>query len=133
MPKQMKNFRKTFIIVFIAALLAIQAKAQQVPLYNQYYHANSLINTAGAVFENQRYLSFVYRDQFGGLLGAPRNFALAYNSAVRNGMAFTANLTTADIGFTSQYKFSGGIGYKLSEREMKDSPWVCKRASHFSV
>jgi outer membrane protein OmpA-like peptidoglycan-associated protein len=49
----------------------------------------------------------------GGLVGAPKNFALAYNSTFRNKLAFTGNVTTADIGFTSQVKFSGGIGYKL--------------------
>ena len=109
----MKNLLRNFILVFSVALMALEAKAQQVPLFNQYYHANSLVNTAGAVFENQRYLSFVYRDQFGGLIGSPKNFALAYNSAVKNGMAFTGNITTADIGFTSQVKLSGGLGYRL--------------------
>jgi len=113
MQKQMKNISKIFILVFTVALMGQKAKAQQVPLYNQYFNATSLVNTAGATFENKRYLSFVYRDQFGGLIGSPKNFALAYNSTVRNNMAFTANLTTADIGFTSQLKFSGGLGYKL--------------------
>lgn len=109
----MKNLSKIFILVFTVALMATDIKAQQVPLFNQYFHANSLVNTAGAVFENQRYLSFVYRDQFGGLIGSPKNFALAYNSTVRNRMAFTGNISTADIGFTSQIKLSGGMGYKL--------------------
>lgn len=113
MQKQMKNISNIFILVFILAFTANEARAQQVPLFNQYYNASSLVNTAGAVFENHRYLSFVYRDQFGGLIGSPKNFAMAYNSTVRNKMAFTANLTTADIGFTSQFKFSGGFAYKL--------------------
>ena len=113
MHKQMKNIRNKFILVFTMALIAIGAKAQQVPLYNQYFNAGTLAYPSGAVFQEHRYISLVYRDQFGGLVGAPKNFALAYNSTFRNKLAFTGNLTTADIGFTSQVKFSGGIGYKL--------------------
>lgn len=109
----MKNISKIFILVLLVALASTKAQAQQVPLFNQYYHAGSLVNTAGTVFDNQRYLSFVYRDQFGGLVGSPKNFALAYNSSVRNRIGFTGNLTTADIGFTSQLKLSAGMAYKL--------------------
>ena len=113
MHKQMKNIRNKFILVFTMALIAIGVKAQQVPLYNQYFNAGTLAYPSGAVFQEHRYISLVYRDQFGGLVGAPKNFALAYNSTFRNKLAFTGNVTTADIGFTSQVKFSGGIGYKL--------------------
>ncbi|WP_273277411.1 PorP/SprF family type IX secretion system membrane protein [Roseivirga sp.] len=109
----MKNIRNKFILVFTMALMAIGAKAQQVPLYNQYFNAGTLAYPSGAVFQEHRYISLVYRDQFWGLVGAPKNFALAYNSTFRNKLAFTGNVTTADIGFTSQVKFSGGIGYKL--------------------
>lgn len=109
----MKNIRNKFILVFTMALIAIGAKAQQVPLYNQYFNAGTLAYPSGAVFQEHRYISLVYRDQFGGLVGAPKNFALAYNSTFRNKLAFTGNVTTTDVGFTSQVKFSGGIGYKL--------------------
>ncbi|WP_286756138.1 PorP/SprF family type IX secretion system membrane protein [Roseivirga sp. UBA838] len=113
MHKQMKNIRNKFILAFTMALIAVGAKAQQVPLYNQYFNAGTLAYPSGAVFQEHRYISLVYRDQFGGLVGAPKNFALAYNSTFRNKLAFTGNLTTADIGFTSQVKLSGGVGYKL--------------------
>ena len=113
MTKQMKNFTQRFILVFTMALVAMSLKAQQVPLFNQYYYTSSLAYPSATVFQEQRYLSLVYRDQYGGLLGAPQNFAFAYNSVLRGRTAFSANLTTADIGFTSQIKLSGGIGLKL--------------------
>ena len=113
MQKQMKNLRNIFILAFTLALIANSTKAQQVPLFNQYYYSGSLAYPSGTVFQENRYVSFVYRDQFGGLVGSPKNFALAYNSAVKNRVAFNSNITTADIGFTSQIKVSGGIGYKL--------------------
>ncbi|PIQ49313.1 MAG: hypothetical protein COW03_05815 [Cytophagales bacterium CG12_big_fil_rev_8_21_14_0_65_40_12] len=113
MQNQMKNTKAKFIMVFILALIAIKAKAQQVPLFNQYYYSPSLAYSSGTVFEEDRYISLIFRDQFGGLIGSPKNFALAYNSAVHNKIAFSGNITTADIGFTSQVKLSGGLGYKL--------------------
>ena len=113
MQKQMKNLRNIFILAFTLALIANSAQAQQVPLFNQYYYSGSLAYPSSTVFQENRYVSFVYRDQFGGLVGSPKNFALAYSTAVKNKMAFSGNVTTADIGFTSQVKISGGMGYKL--------------------
>lgn len=113
MQKQMKNISRLFILVFTLALMATQVRAQQVPLFNQYYYSGSLAYPSTTVFQENRYVSLVYRDQFGGLVGSPKNFALGYNTTVHNGMAFSGNITTADIGFTSQIKLSAGVGYKV--------------------
>lgn len=113
MKKQMKKTLVQIIVMLALALIAGRAEAQQVPLYNQYYYAPSLAYPSGTVFGDTRYLSFVYRDQFGGLIGSPKNFGFAYLGQQRGRKAFSANITTADIGFTSQIKLSGGMGYKL--------------------
>ncbi|GAB5525206.1 MAG: hypothetical protein Roseis2KO_30780 [Roseivirga sp.] len=113
MNYQMKNIARQLIVIFFLALMAGQVYAQQVPLFNQYYYSPSLAYPSGTVFEENRYLHLVFRDQFGGLIGSPKNFALSYNGTVRGRTAFSANVTTADIGFTSQVKISGGLGYKL--------------------
>lgn len=113
MQKQMKNLYVKFVAIFILTLLVSEVRAQQVPLFNQYYYAGNIAYPSSNVFEENRYLHLVFRDQFGGLIGSPKNFALSYNGAVRGRTAFSANITTADIGFTSQVKISGGIGYKL--------------------
>ncbi|MCE7991918.1 MAG: PorP/SprF family type IX secretion system membrane protein [Roseivirga sp.] len=109
----MKNLYVKFVAIFILTLLVSEVRAQQVPLFNQYYYAGNIAYPSSNVFEENRYLHLVFRDQFGGLIGSPKNFALSYNGAVRGRTAFSANITTADIGFTSQVKISGGIGYKL--------------------
>jgi type IX secretion system PorP/SprF family membrane protein len=113
MKSQMKNISIRIIAVFFLALIAGELRAQQVPLYNQYYYAPSLAYPSGAVFGDTRSVSFVYRDQFGGLVGSPKNFGLAYTGSKRGKKAFSANVTAVDIGFTSQVKLSGGMGYKL--------------------
>lgn len=113
MQKQMKNIYGKFVALFILTLLVGEVRAQQVPLFNQYYYAGNIAYPSGNVFEEDRYLHLVFRDQFGGLIGSPKNFALSYNGAIKGRTAFSANITTADIGFTSQVKLSGGMGYKL--------------------
>lgn len=113
MQKQMKNIYGKFVVLFILTLLVSEVRAQQVPLFNQYYYAGNIAYPSGNVFEENRYLHLVFRDQFGGLIGSPKNFALSYNGAVKGRTAFSAHITTADIGFTSQVKLSGGMGYKL--------------------
>ncbi len=113
MQKQMKSIIRIFIAAFTLALTAIEAEAQQVPLFNQYYYSGNLAYPSTTVFQENRYVSLIYRDQFGGLVGSPKNFALGYNTTMRNGMAFSGNITTADIGFTSQIKLSAGVGYKV--------------------
>lgn len=112
MKKQLRTQLTLFLITLLVAV-APKAEAQQVPLYNQYYYSGTIAFPSASPFAEARYLSFVYRDQFGGLVGAPTNFAFAYNSSINEKTGFNANITTADIGFTSQVKVSGGIGYKL--------------------
>lgn len=113
MQKQMKNIYAKFVAILLLTLTVSEVKAQQVPLFNQYYNASNIAYPSGNVFEENRYLHLVFRDQFGGLVGSPKNFALSYNGTVKGRTAFSAHVTTADIGFTSQVKISGGLGYKL--------------------
>ena len=113
MQKQINNTLVQIIVMLALTLISQALKAQQVPLYNQYYYAPSLAFPSATVFGENRYMSFVYRDQFGGLIGAPQNFAFAYTGNQRGRKAFSANVTSADIGFIRQIKISGGMGYKL--------------------
>ena len=71
----MRNIRTIIILAITVALMATEARAQQVPLFNQYYYSGSLAYPSSTVFQENRYVSFVYRDQFGGLVGSPKNFA----------------------------------------------------------
>lgn len=117
MRKQLKQHQLLAITALIFIMSVGKSNAQQVPLYNQYYYAPSLAFPSSNVFQENRQLSLMYRDQFGGLIGSPKNSGLAYTSAVGGRKAFNANITTADIGFTSQLKISTGLGYKLFGKE----------------
>lgn len=113
MKKQLKKHAIITAVIFFMVGATVSVKAQQVPLFNQYYNVKSLAYTSANAFEQNRQISFVFRDQFGGLIGSPRNFALAYTGAARNKMGYNANIVSSDIGFISQTKISGGLGYKL--------------------
>ncbi len=115
-----KQFIKHAIItavIFFMVGAAMSLKAQQVPLFNQYYNAKSLAYPSATVFDQSRQISLVFRDQFGGLIGSPRNFALAYSGGLWNKMGLSANVTSSDIGFISQTKVSAGLGYQLFGEE----------------
>lgn len=113
MKKQIIKQALITAVIFFMVGTTMSLKAQQVPLFNQYYNLKSLVYTSANAFEQNRQISFVFRDQFGGLIGSPRNFALAYTGSVRNKMGLNANITSSDIGIISQTKLSAGAGYKL--------------------
>ncbi|GAB5526715.1 MAG: hypothetical protein Roseis2KO_45870 [Roseivirga sp.] len=113
MKKQFIKHAILTAVIFFMVGATMGVNAQQVPLFNQYYNIQSLAYTSTNAFEQNRQISFVFRDQFGGLIGSPRNFALAYTGAVRNKIGYNANIVSSDIGFISQTKISGGLGYKL--------------------
>ncbi len=113
MKKQFIKHAIITAVIFFMVGTAMGLKAQQVPLFNQYYNVKSLAYPSATAFEQNRQISFVFRDQFGGLIGSPRNFALAYTGSVRNKIGLNANITSSDIGFISQTKISAGAGYKL--------------------
>ena len=82
MRKQLKQHQLLAITALIFIMSVGKSNAQQVPLYNQYYYAPSLAFPSSNVFQENRQLSLMYRDQFAGLIGSPKNFGLAYTSAV---------------------------------------------------
>ena len=116
MKFQIKTSLLKILAVVILTLAAVEIRAQQTPLFNQYYLAESLAYTSSTVFEKDRYFRFVYRDQFGGLVGAPKNFALAYNGLIGPKSAYSFNATSIDIGFIDQFKINGGWGLKLIDK-----------------
>lgn len=113
MKKQFIKHTLLLAAIFFMVGATMTLKGQQVPLFNQYYNVKSLAYPSANAFEKNREISFVFRDQFGGLIGSPRNFALAYSGAARNKIGYNANIVSSDIGFISQTKISGGMGFQL--------------------
>lgn len=109
-----KHISIRFTLVLLAlALWVSEGMAQQVPLYNQYFHRATLAYPSVAAFGTKPELSVVYRRQFSDLEGAPENFAVAFQNPLGEKMGFNVNLVGNNIGFIRQTKVQGGFGYAL--------------------
>ena len=102
------------MIAFIA--LSMVLKAQQVPLYNQYFQQRFLAYASQSAFVERPSLSVVYRGQFSGVEGAPKAYAVSYANKLGTGMGFGLNVSGNDIGFISQTKVQGGFSYALYKK-----------------
>jgi type IX secretion system PorP/SprF family membrane protein len=102
------------VIVFIT--LSVSLKAQQVPLYNQYFQRATLAYPSAALFENRPALSVIYRGQFSGLEGAPEAYAVSYANRLGNKMGFGLNVVGNNIGFITQSKIQAGFSYALMNK-----------------
>lgn len=109
-----KHISIRFTLVLLAlALWVSEGMAQQVPLYNQYFHRATLAYPSVAAFGTKPELSVVYRRQFSDLEGAPESFAVAFQNPLGEKMGFNINLVGNNIGFIRQTKVQGGFGYAL--------------------
>lgn len=116
------------------ALWASEGMAQQVPLYNQYFHRASLAYPSVTAFSARPELSVVYRRQFSNLEGAPENFAVAFQNPLGDKMGFGLNVVGNNIGFVRQTRVQGGIGYAVLKGEThKLSLGAMPSLSFFSI
>jgi len=109
----MKTSIARISVFFLLTLMTSRIEAQQVPLFNQYFQTESFAYASSTVFQEERYISLAYRNQFGGLVGAPSNYALGFKGAAKGRLGFTANAFGNDAGLISQAKLNAGFGYKV--------------------
>ena len=112
----MKTINTTIRITFGMLLFLVvgaQVKAQQVPLFNQYYNNTFLAYPATAGYNTEPRLSLIYRGQWSGLEGAPAAYAINYTSKLGKDMGFGLTLQSNEIGVVNQTRFSGGVSYSF--------------------
>lgn len=97
----------------ILLVMSQVTKAQQVPLFNQYYRTNFLAYPSTAGFNVDPRLSVIYRGQWSGLEGAPRGIAVNYVSKLGEDMGFGLTLQNNEIGLVKQTRVSGGMSYSF--------------------
>jgi type IX secretion system PorP/SprF family membrane protein len=109
---KIKNLRSAGLLLALM-LLSIGLKAQQVPLYNQYFQQKFLAYPSASAFSERPALSVIYRGQFSGIEGAPKTYAVSYVNKLGKNMGFGLNVIGNDIGFISQTKVQGGLSYAV--------------------
>ena len=135
MKASSKNISIRFTLVLLAlALWASEGMAQQVPLYNQYFHRASLAYPSVSAFGTRPELSVVYRRQFSDLEGAPESFAVAFQNPLGDKMGFGINVVGNNIGFIRQTRVQAGFGYAILNGEThKLSIGAMPSLSFFSI
>lgn len=101
-------------ILYILFFLSISTYAQHNIVYSQYYFSGILINPAYAGSQNALNFTSIYRNQWTGIDGAPKNLSIGIHSPLKNdrsnlGLIFLNN----KFGITCESKIMAIYAYKL--------------------
>lgn len=107
------RYIKHLMVLSFLMLLSVTSKAQQVPLFNQYFQNQFLAYPSTASFTQRPSLSLIYRGQFSGLEGSPETFALSFSNSLGERMGIGANISGYRIGFIRQNRVQLGYSYAL--------------------
>ncbi len=100
------------IVLFIAVLS--EARAQQDPLYSQYFNNPMLINPAFAGSFERLYAGLGYRSQWSGMDGAPTSFNFnSHLSLMENKVGVGALIVQDKLGDTKNTQFGAAISYRI--------------------
>jgi type IX secretion system PorP/SprF family membrane protein len=101
-------------LIFIFLIISSYTYAQHNVLYSQYYFSGILINPAYAGSQNALNLTSIYRNQWTGIEGAPKNLSIGIHSPLKNdkvnlGLIFLNN----KFGITCESRAMAVYAYKL--------------------
>lgn len=121
-------------IIFLAFMLVIGAggwlKAQQLPLYSQYYFNPLVYNSAYAGSSERFEMSLLYRNQWTGLDGAPRTAVLTIHGPLNMGSNLSSMMIADRAGaFT---RLSVDLGYAYRIELVKDVYWALGLSGQFA-
>jgi len=107
---------KRYNLIIIALLFGpLYLKAQQDPLYNQYFFNQAMINPAYTGVHDVFHASAISRVQWAGVDGAPTTNTLNASSSVfKNKVGIGANLIFDSYGINSNTEFNLAYSYKIS-------------------
>ncbi len=98
--------KKLLFITIVYGLWTMDLKAQQIPLYSQYFYNQFLYNPAQTGLSGSPQLFFIYRKQWVGFNGSPETRALSYDMSIANNKAGVGVYLFSDV--TNIFKKNGG-------------------------
>ena len=108
--------KKAALIILLILFITIESKAQQVPLFNQYFNIPSLGYASSSAFIERPSMSFVYRGQWSGQEGSPSNLAFTYANQLKQGMGLNLYIKNNEIGLIRQSQLGLGASFKLLKK-----------------
>lgn len=107
MNMNIKNFiKKMLLLTMVYTLWTMDSKAQQIPLYSQYFYNQFLFNPAQTGLSGSPQLFFIYRKQWVGFNGSPETRALSFDMPIANKKAGIGVYLFSDV--TNIFRKNGG-------------------------
>lgn len=105
--------KKIFTIIVLVSALS-DLKAQQDPLYSQYFNNPMLINPAFAGSFERLYAGLAYRSQWSGMDGAPATLNFnSHISVMENKVGVGALIVQDKLGDIKNTQFGAAISYRI--------------------
>lgn len=105
---------KKIITLLVLAFAVSNLKAQQDPLYSQYYNNPMLINPAFAGSNERLYAGLAYRTQWSGIQGGPTTLNFNSHMAVANNKVGIGAIVVQDkLGDISNTQYGGTASYRI--------------------
>jgi type IX secretion system PorP/SprF family membrane protein len=103
-----------FLLALLFCSFFLQVKAQQDPLYSQYFNNPMLINPAFAGSNERLYAGVAYRSQWAGMEGGPVTFNLNGHIAVADNKVGVGMLAVQDqLGDIKNTQYGGVFSYRM--------------------
>ena len=104
---------KAASLLVLLFVLCIKANAQFDPMFSQYMNNEMFINPAYAGTRKVMAATLLYRDQWGGITGAPKTqtFSIHSPAGKKNGLGLSA--MNESIGITNLMRLNGNYSYRI--------------------
>lgn len=104
---------RLYLFIFFLMGICVSVSAQQDPMFTQYMHNPVSINPAYAGTRGTLNIVALHRQQWVGVDGAPKTFALSVNSPFNNNVGLGLTLLNDQLGPTKQTGLFGDYSYRL--------------------
>lgn len=109
-----KQLMKKIILIVVSIFTFSELKAQQDPLYSQYFNNPMLINPAFAGSYDRLYLGLAYRSQWSGMDGAPTTLNFnGHMSLMENKVGVGALVVQDKLGDITNTQYGAAFAYRI--------------------
>ncbi|MCX7696390.1 MAG: type IX secretion system membrane protein PorP/SprF [Bacteroidales bacterium] len=124
------NKGKIIFILFSVIGIGSWLRAQQLPLYSQYYFNPLLYNTACAGSSERFEIGLLYRNQWTGLDGAPKTSVLTIHGPLNMGSNLSSMMIADKVGAYTRFSVDLGFTYRLEV--VKNIYWALGLSGQFA-
>tara|TARA_R110002126_G_scaffold291495_1_gene453194 strand:+ start:25903 stop:26859 length:957 start_codon:yes stop_codon:yes gene_type:complete len=110
---KMKKKKKTEVLFLVLLLMSLQSYSQQLPHYTQYLYNMQIVNPAFVGYRADLSMSFLARQQWVGVEGAPTTRTFSLNGRTRRGLGIGTTIVNDKIGLSEVTNINVDASYTL--------------------